>query len=168
MDCAGPKLLHADGTLQHGAFAFPGLVQLMLETQPRLWRFRGTRLDGRYAPEQYARGAPFRIGHPLGAAMFARVEAIRQVGPLDAGFEMYAEEVDWAMRMQLAGWERWCVPAAEVIHYGGASSGQVSERAERIKWRSRQRYYAKYYPPLKRWLAKQMVPRAYRTEDALK
>jgi GT2 family glycosyltransferase len=160
----GPKLLNPDGTLQHGAFAFPGLVQLALETQPRLWRFRGTRLDGRYSPEQYARGVPFRIGHPLGAAMFARAEAVRQVGPLDAGFEMYAEEVDWAMRMKRAGWERWCVPGATVVHYGGASSGQVSERAERIKWRSRQRYYAKYYSPLKLWLAMQLTPKAYRTK----
>ncbi len=160
----GPKLLNPDGTLQHGAFAFPGLVQLALETQPRLWRFRGSRLDGRYPPEQYARGIPFRIGHPLGAAMFARADAVRQVGPLDAGFEMYAEEVDWAMRMKRAGWERWCVPGATVVHYGGASSGQVSERAERIKWRSRQRYYAKYYSPLKRWLAMQLMPKVYRTK----
>jgi N-acetylglucosaminyl-diphospho-decaprenol L-rhamnosyltransferase len=159
----GPKLLNPDGSLQHGAFAFPGLAQLALETQSRLWRFRGTRLDGRYTAQQYQCGEPFRIGHPLGAAMFARTEAVRQVGPLDVGFEMYAEEVDWAMRMQRAGWERWCVPAAEVVHYGGASSGQVSERAERIKWRSRQRYYAKYYSPLKLWLAKQLIPRAYRT-----
>ena len=160
----GPKLLNPDGTLQHGAFAFPGLVQLALETQPRLWRFRGSRLDGRYSPEQYARGVPFRVGHPLGAAMFARAEAVRQVGPLDAGFEMYAEEVDWAMRMKRAGWERWCVPGATVVHYGGASSGQVSERAERIKWRSRRRYYAKYYSPLKRWLAMQMMPKVYRKD----
>jgi GT2 family glycosyltransferase len=160
----GPKLLNPDGTLQHGAFAFPGLVQLALETQPRLWRFRGSRLDGRYPPAQYARGIPFRIGHPLGAAMFARAEAVRQVGQLDAGFEMYAEEVDWAMRMKRAGWERWCVPGATVVHYGGASSGQVSERAERIKWRSRQRYYAKYYSPLKRWLAMQLMPKAHRTK----
>lgn len=158
----GPKLLNPDGTLQHGAFAFPGLVQLALEMQPRLWRFRGSRLDGRYSPEQYARGIPFRIGHPLGAAMFVRAEAVRQVGPLDTGFEMYAEEVDWAMRMKRAGWERWCVPGATVVHYGGASSGQVSERAERIKWRSRQRYYAKYYSPLKRWLAMQLMPKVYR------
>jgi GT2 family glycosyltransferase len=158
----GPKLLNPDGTLQHGAFAFPGLVQLALETQPRLWRLRGTRLDGRYSPAQYAAGAPFRIGHPLGAAMLARAAAIAQVGLLDPGYEMYAEEVDWAMRMQRAGWERWCVPSAVVVHYGGASSAQASERAERIKWRSRQRYYDKHYSPLRRWIASHLVPAPYR------
>jgi GT2 family glycosyltransferase len=157
----GPKLLNPDGTLQHGAFALPGLTQLALETQRPLWRFRNSRLDGRYAPEQFD-GPPFRIGHPLGAAMLARVEAIAQVGVLDEGFEMYSEEVDWAARMAEAGWEVWCVPQAVITHYGGASSGQASERAERLKWRSRQRYYAKHYSPLKRWLAMRMVPATYR------
>ncbi len=157
----GPKLLNPDGSLQHGAFALPGLVQLALETQPVLWRFRNTRLDGRYNAAQYD-GPPFRVGHPLGAAMFARGETIRQVGLLDEGLEMYAEEVDWAMRMHKASWEIWCVPQAVVTHYGGASSGQVSERAEQLKWRSRQRYYRKHYTPLKRWLAMQLVPAQYR------
>jgi N-acetylglucosaminyl-diphospho-decaprenol L-rhamnosyltransferase len=163
----GPMLLNPDGTLQHGAFAFPGLVQLALETQPLLWRFRGTRLDGRYSRAQYDAGAPFRIGHPLGAAMLARAEAIAQVGLLDRGYEMYAEEVDWAVRMQRAGWERWCVPAAQVVHYGGASSAQASERAERLKWQSRQRYYAKHYSPLKRWLALRMVPAKFRQQQVV-
>jgi GT2 family glycosyltransferase len=158
----GPKLVNPDGSLQHGAFAFPGLVQLALETQRPLWRFRGTRLDGRYMPAQYDAGVPFRIGHPLGAAMMARAEAVAQVGLLDPGYEMYAEEVDWAMRMQRAGWERWCVPSGVVVHHSGASSGQASERAERTKWRSRQRYYDRHYPLLKRWVAQQFVPRQFR------
>ncbi len=160
----GPKLLNPDGSLQHGAFALPGLVQLALETQPVLWRFRDTWLDGRYNAARYE-GTPFRIGHPLGAAMLARVEAIQQVGLLDEGFEMYAEEVDWAMRMRKAGWEIWCVPQAVVTHYGGASSRQAGERAERLKWLSRQRYYRKHYAPLKRWLAMQLVPAQYRQPD---
>lgn len=157
----GPKLVNPDGSLQHSAFELPGLMQLLLETQRPLWRFRGTWLDGRYAPARYA-GAPFRVGHPLGAAMLARVAAIHQVGLLDEGFEMYSEEIDWAVRMRRAGWESWCVPQAVVTHYGGASSKQASERAERLKWQSRQRYYRKHYPPLKRWLALQLVPRRYR------
>ena len=162
----GPRLLNPDGTLQQGAFAFPGLVQLALETLPVLWRFRGGSLDGRYRAERYEQPAaePFQIGHPLGAAMFARTQAIAQVGMLDPGYEMYAEEVDWAMRMKRAGWERWCVPSATVVHYGGASSGQASDRAERVKWRSRHRYYALHYSPLKRWLALLLVPPAYRAD----
>lgn len=149
----GPTLENPDGTLQMGAFVFPGLAQLLIDTQPRLGRFRDSRLDGRYPPAWFGGKAPFRIGSPLGAAMFAREEAIQQVGLLDEGFEMYCEEIDWAMRMRQAGWERWCVPAAVVTHYGGASSGQAGARTEAIKWRSRRRYYAKYYDGVRRALA---------------
>lgn len=158
----GPRLLNPDGSPQHGAFAFPGLLQLAIETQPRLARFANTRLDGRYAAAQYAGGRPFRVGFPLGAAMFARGEAIAEVGVLDEGYEMYSEEVDWAKRMADAGWERWCVPSAAVTHVGGASSGQASERAERVKWRSRARYYEKHYPAWKAMLARRMIPPKFR------
>ena len=149
----GPKLENSDGSLQMGAFAFPGLAQLLIETQPRLVRFRDTRLDGRYPRAWFDGPTPFRIGSPLGAAMLARAEAIEQVGLLDEGFEMYCEEIDWAMRMRRAGWERWCVPSAVVTHYGGASSGQASARTEAIKWRSRRRYYAKHYGAIRRAIA---------------
>jgi hypothetical protein len=163
----GPQLRNPDGSLQHGAFELPGLMQLAIDVVPRLQaRFRNTKLDGRYAPNLYESAQPFKIGSPLGAAMFARSEAVAQVGLLDEGFEMYCEELDWAARMHAANWEVWCVPQAVVTHIGGASSSQASERAERLKWRSRQRYYAKHYSPLKRWLALRLVPAPFRERIA--
>ena len=153
----GPKLQYPDGSLQHGAFALPGLAQLAIDVIPRLQaRFRDSALDGRYAPAAYD-GAPFRIGAPLGAAMLARAQAVRQTGLLDEGFEMYSEEIDWAKRMADQGWQVWCEPRAVVTHFGGASSSQASERAEALKWRSRQRYFGKHYNPLARWLARRLV-----------
>jgi N-acetylglucosaminyl-diphospho-decaprenol L-rhamnosyltransferase len=161
----GPKLENPDGSLQHGAFALPGLTQLAIDVIPRLQaRFRDTRWDGRYPHTTYA-GQPFEIGHPLGAAMLTRIDAVRAVGVLDEGFEMYSEEIDWAKRMRDAGWQIWCEPRAVVTHFGGASSSQAPERTERLKWRSRQRYFAKHYPPLKRALARWLVPAKFRSED---
>ncbi len=158
-----PKLENPDGSLQHGAFALPGLTQLLIDVTPRLQaRFRDTRLDGRYPPARYAAGQPFEIGTPLGAAMLARVAAVRQIGVLDERFHMYSEEIDWAARMWAGGWSCWCVPRAVVTHYGGASSSQASARAERLKWQSRLAYFEKHYPPLKRWLARRLIPSAFR------
>jgi hypothetical protein len=156
----GPQLLNPDGSLQHGAFAFPGLLQLLIDTQPRLARYRDTKLDGRHDPVRYATGLPFKTGYPLGAGMFARRTAIEQVGLLDDMFEMYCEEVDWARRMADAGWERWCVPAARLIHHGGASSGQASDRGKRVLWQSRLRYYDRHYFGLKRMIAKRIANNA--------
>lgn len=56
-----------------------------------------------------------------GACMFARVAALRQVGPLDERFFMYSEEVDWCWSFWAANWEVWYLGEVSVVHLGGAS-----------------------------------------------
>lgn len=150
---AGARLFYGDGSFQHGAFAFPGLWQLAIDLFPFPARLRESRLNGRYARARYEEGTPFPIDHPLGAAMMVRSEAIREVGLLDEGYRIYCEEIDWAMRVKAAGWAAYCVPAAEVVHYGGQSTGQVRPQSIVDLWTSRLRLYRKHYGPLKRWLA---------------
>lgn len=154
---AGAKLLYADGTLQHSAFRFPGLVQLLFEFLPLPPRLYDTPLNGRYPRRLYEGEAPFPIDHPLGAAMMVRAEAIEQVGLLDGGFWMYCEEIDWCWRMRKAGWRAYCVPAAQVVHHAGRSTGQVRAASFVALWRSRLRLYDKHYPPWKRRLARRLV-----------
>lgn len=149
----GPRLLYPDGRFQHSAFAFPGLAQLFLDLFPLHPRLLETRLNGRYPRSWYARGRPFPVGHPLGAAMLVRGEAIRTVGLLDEGYWIYAEEVDWCWRMARAGWERYCVPDAVVIHAGGASATQARPEMVRALWASRLRLYRRHYPAWKFRLA---------------
>ena len=154
---AGARLIYGDGSFQHGAFDFPGLWQLAIELLPLPGRLVDARLNGRYPRAQYERQQPFLIGHPLGAVMCLRREAIQQAGLLDEGYHMYVEEVDWSRRLRLAGWEAYCVPAAVVTHLGGQSTGQVKMSSFVNLWRSRYRFYGKYYSPLKVWLARQIV-----------
>ncbi len=149
----GPRLVGPDGGFQHSAFEFPGLAQLFLDLFPLHPRLLETRLNGRYPRAWYARGRPFRVGHPLGAAMMVRGEAIRSVGLLDEGYWMYAEEVDWCWRMARAGWERYCVPEAVVVHAGGESARQARPEMIRALWASRLRLYRRHYPRWKFQLA---------------
>jgi len=154
----GAQLQYPDGRFQHGAFSFPGLVQLWFDFfPPRPRRLLDSRLNGRYPLRWYERGEPFPIGFALGAALMVRREAIEAVGLLDEGYFMYAEEVDWCWRMQRAGWPLYCVPAARVVHHGGASARQFREQSYLNLWRSRRRLYEKFYGPLKRWLAYRIV-----------
>ena len=154
---AGARLVYGDGSFQHGAFEFPGLWQLAIELLPLPGRLGEARLNGRYPQAQYESQQPFLIGHPLGAVMCLRREAIQQAGLLDEGYHMYVEEVDWSRRIMLAGWEAYCAPAAVVTHLGGQSTGQVKMSSFVNLWRSRYRFYCKYYSPLKVWLARQIV-----------
>jgi N-acetylglucosaminyl-diphospho-decaprenol L-rhamnosyltransferase len=155
---AGARLRYPDGRFQHGAFRFPGVFQLWFDLfTPRPRRLLESRLNGRYARSAYDSGRPFAVDFVLGAALMARRAAIQAAGPLDEGYFMYAEEVDWCWRMQRAGWHFYCVPTAQVIHHGGASTQQFRARSMVDLWRSRQRLYARFYGPARRWLSSKIV-----------
>jgi N-acetylglucosaminyl-diphospho-decaprenol L-rhamnosyltransferase len=158
---AGPVLLNPDGSLQECAFRFPGLSQALFALGLLPNRLYYTSLNGRYPPERYAQAKPMRIDHPLGAAMMARAAAVREVGFLDDQFFMYCEEIDWAWRMHKAGWESWLVPAARIVHVGGASSRQARPETTAYLWESRARLYRKHRDPLTRWLAGLAVRRVF-------
>jgi N-acetylglucosaminyl-diphospho-decaprenol L-rhamnosyltransferase len=154
----GAQLQYPDGTFQHGAFAFPGLLQLWFDLfPPRPRRLLDTRLNGRYPRSLYDAGQPFPIGFALGASLMVRCEAIEAAGLLDEGYFMYAEEVDWCWRIQRAGWPFFCVPRARVIHHGGASTRQFRSQSTLSLWRSRQRLYRRFYGPARQWLAARIV-----------
>jgi N-acetylglucosaminyl-diphospho-decaprenol L-rhamnosyltransferase len=154
---AGARLVYGDGSFQHSAFAFPGLAQLLIDLFPVPARLRESRLNGRYPRRLYEGSEPFEVDHPLGAAFLLRKEAIRQTGLFDERFRLYCEEIDWAMRIRRAGWRVICVPQAEIVHLEGQSTRQVQAQSVVDLWTARLKLYAKHYPPLKRWLAGQLV-----------
>jgi GT2 family glycosyltransferase len=153
----GPKLLYPDGSLQHSAFRFPGLVQLIFDLFPLPARFYETLLNGRYPRRLYEGVEPFLIDHPLGASMMVKSAVITDVGLMDEGFFMYCEEIDWCWRMRKAHWHIYCVPAARVIHHAGQSSGQARVSSFANLWTSRARLYARHHDPLTRRLARVLV-----------
>jgi N-acetylglucosaminyl-diphospho-decaprenol L-rhamnosyltransferase len=149
---AAPKLLNPDGTLQHSGFRFPGFFQMALDLFPppgRLSWLNSSRLNGRYPASAYSGGKAFAVDHTLGAAFAVRAEAMAACGLFDETFHMYCEEIDWQWRMAKAGWERWIVPSAEIVHYGGQSTSQNPVRASSIMhlWQSRRELYARYHSP---------------------
>jgi len=154
---AGAKLLYADGSLQQGAFRFPGLLQLAFELFSLPARLYDTSLNGRYPRRLYEGERPFPIDHPLGASMMVRRAAIEDVGLMDEGYRMYCEEIDWCWRMQEAGWRAVCAPTAEVIHHAGQSTSQVPIRSFVNLWSSRARLYARHHGTLTWRLAQAMV-----------
>ena len=155
---AGARLQYPGGAFQHGAFAFPGLLQLWFDLfPPRPRRLLDTRLNGRYPQSLYEAGQPFPIDFALGASLMVRREAIEAAGLLDDNYFMFAEEVDWCWRIQRAGWPFYCVPVARVVHHGGASTRQFRSQSMLNLWRSRQRLYSEFYSPVQQWLAARIV-----------
>lgn len=143
----GPRLLNPDGSLQHAAFRFPTLAMTALDLFPPgevlPGRLYGSWWHGRYSQEHG--DMPFAIDHPLGACMLVRREVVEQIGGMDEAFFMYAEEVDWCIRIRQASWAIFQVPTAKVIHVGGAATSQFRSRMLIALWESRMKLLRKYY-----------------------
>ena len=140
----GPQLLWPDGSPQSTRRRFPTLATAIFEStwlQPLAPR----RLLRRYFAADLPDGATVEVDWLVGAALFVRREAYAQVGPLDEGFFMYSEELDWLRRMKAVGWQVVHLPAAGVVHHEARSSAQVPA-ATHIRFNtSKVRYFRKYH-----------------------
>lgn len=145
-----PRLLNPDGTIQAAAFRFPTLTMSLLDVFPPGEALPGRLYNswwhGRY-PQEHNGATPFAIDHPLGACMLVRGSSIDEVGLLDEGYFMYSEEIEWCWRIRQAGWVIWQHPQAQVIHFGGASTGQFRQRMLVELHRSRIRFFCQHYHP---------------------
>jgi len=143
----GPCLEDPGGARWSAAFHFPSLAReaaAALNFGPVSRRFPIT------LPMQHA---PRRADWVSGAAVLLRAEAVRDVGPMDEGFFLYFEEVDYMRRMQAAGWEVWHLPGASVLHDAGSATqvrdGLVRQGPMPAYWfASWLRYFAKAHGPL--------------------
>ena len=68
---------------------------------------------------QYDR--PVGLFWACGSAMFLRLEAVRQVGPLDLDYFMHFEEIDLCWRLHLAGWRVVSVSESAIYHHAAQS-----------------------------------------------
>ncbi|KAA3653657.1 MAG: glycosyltransferase family 2 protein [Chloroflexi bacterium] len=155
---AGARLVYGDGRFQHSAFAFPGIAQMLFELFPLPARFYESGWNGRYPRSQFTPDhEPFPVDHPLGASMMVRATVAEQTNGFDEQFHMYCEEIDWAWRIREAGWQIFVVPAAEIIHFGGESTGQIRVQSMINLWRSRAKLYRIHHAKWRFKLAQKLV-----------
>ncbi len=150
----GAQLRNADGTFQASHTYFPHLWQefLILTGLGRWWH-------GRWYPSCGAedeKGAQI-VDYVEGACMLVRRETFQEVGGLDEGFFMYAEEVDWCFAMKQKGWQVWYQPESKVTHLGGGSSIGRRTRREADLYRSRVRFFRKHYGNFQAELLKWLI-----------
>ena len=141
----GPRLRYPDGSVQPSRRRFPSLRTLFLEsTILQQWRPDSATLRDFYVQDQ-PDDITQDVDWVVGAAMLTRGAVVQQVGPLDEGYFMYAEEVDWARRIKAAGWRVVYLPDAEIVHYEGKSSEQVVAQRAIYFQSSKVRYARKWH-----------------------
>jgi GT2 family glycosyltransferase len=144
---AGPQLRYPDGSAQPSRRRFPTPATAFWESTLLQQWFPHNRFARRYYMTDRPADSAQAVDWLVGAALIIRRAAWEEVGPLDEGYFMYFEELDWCRRCQAAGWEVHYVPQAVVIHHEAQSSDQVPvARAIRFQ-RSKVRYFRKYYGP---------------------
>ena len=142
----GPMLLNPDGSVQSSRRRFPTLATALLESTVFQWELsRDNRVLRRYYVLDRPDDEVQEVDWVTGACILMRREAIEEVGPLDEGFFMYSEELDWCRRARERGWKVVYLPTARVIHYGGKSSEQVLPFRHIQFQRSKIIYFRKHY-----------------------
>ncbi|AEG02588.1 glycosyltransferase family 2 protein [Methylomonas methanica] len=142
---AGSRLLTVNGEHQCSPFRFPGIASefdrgLKLGVVSRLLSNRAAAMP----PPSHET----QVDWVSGASMMLRRKMLEQIGLLDEGFFTYFEDVDLCRRAHRSGWGVWYVPASQVIHLEGASSGissHIAKRRPSFWFAARRRYFLKHH-----------------------
>ncbi len=148
---ASPRLRRPDGRLDLASrrgFPTPRAafyrLTLLSRLFPRSPRFNQYNMG--YLPEDQVH----EIDAGTAACLMLRRSAVEQVGPFDADYFMYGEDLDLCFRLKKAGWKIFYVPAAVATHIKGASSRQATSAMlrefHRAMWIFHRKHYASGLP----------------------
>jgi GT2 family glycosyltransferase len=135
----GPAVHDESGVPERSCGRFPTLAR----ERAHAWMLdRLLGLEGRAAPFP-RETAP--VDWVSGCAWMLRAGALEAIGPLDEGYFMYCEDVDWCRRARDAGWDVLATPRVRVRHtLSRGSSGTSSLPAD--GGTSMLRYFGKFHP----------------------
>lgn len=144
----GAQLLFPDGTIQPSPRRFPTFASVLARRTPLRVFLRHSTLNQRHLMQDLDHSQIQAVDWLLGACMFIRREVLNTVGPLDEGYFLYVEDIDWAQRMWSSGWEIYYVPTAQILHHHIAiSDKRLLSRYMLLHLQSMLRYARKHLIP---------------------
>ena len=142
---AGPALRYPDGTWQASRRRFPTVSGTLVRRTPlRLVLRPHERQRSHYLLDEQP-SEPVPADWMLGAFLLLRREMLDELGGFDEGFRLYGEDIDLCYRAAKAGWERWYVPQARVVHrYAAVIDRRFLTRRTLWHWRGIARFVRKH------------------------
>lgn len=123
---AAPQLIGREGYMQYsGGYApsphaaFRQLIELHI--------MEGKHSHGLFVRSNYST-EPLELDWLSATCMVINRESVELVGKLDESHFMYAEDVEYGIRLTRAGWKLHLLPWITVIHYQGASTSAPEMR----------------------------------------
>lgn len=140
----GPRVLNDDGTTQSTRRRFPTPLTAIFEST-WLQSYAPRRVLDRYYVTDQPDDGIFEVDWVQGCALAARRAVYDQIGPLDPGYIMFSEELDWCRRAKDTGWRVLYLGSARITHYGGKSTEQVQANKHIYFQQSKLRYFRKFH-----------------------
>ena len=122
----GPKLLNADGSLQYSCSRYHEPLVPVLRRTPLGRLAWGRKIVERFLMQDVDHSHTLEVDWLMGSALFARSQALKQVGSFDERFFMYFEDTDLCWRFWEAGYKVVYFPGAVMVHYHRRASADGS------------------------------------------
>jgi GT2 family glycosyltransferase len=133
----GPQLRNPDGSLQYSCYRFPNPMTPAYR-RTILGKFRnGKQNVSEYLMMDCSHDEQMEVDSLIGAAIFARRDALEGVGLFDERFFMYYEDNDLCRRFWENGYEVVYYPLSMMIHYhrrASADGGFFNQLFNRFAW----------------------------------
>ncbi len=126
-----PRLENADGTLQLSARRFYNWRTLLLRRAPLGPLAARSRAVREHLMADWDHGDTRPVDWALGAALYVRRRAMRDVGLMDERYFLYFEDVDWCQRMWRHGFEVVYCADARMVHEHVRASARFHPRSIR-------------------------------------
>lgn len=143
----GCLIRNADGTEQAGCrrntpTPWRSFVQLsgLYKLKSRFENISSINMNGDPLPS-----GPVEVEAISGAMMLVRRTALDKVGPMDDGYFLHCEDLDWCMRFRRAGYKVIFLPDLEIMHIKGVCYNGKRIFVEWHKHKGMIRYYRKFF-----------------------
>jgi N-acetylglucosaminyl-diphospho-decaprenol L-rhamnosyltransferase len=141
----GPQLRYPDGRRQPSRRRFPTVTGTLVRRTPLRYAARPFERQRSHYMLDEQPDEPVQADWMLGAFLLLRREMLEELGGFDEGFRLYGEDIELCYRAAKAGWERWYVPEAEVIHrYAAEIDRRLLTRRTFWHWRGIARFVRKH------------------------
>ncbi len=142
--CVGPSVVSAQGVMQTEGRPFPS-ISLTLANVLAIIKWpvpdsvKRHLLPGGYHRFMY--GIERDVDWLSGCCMLIKKSVWAKIGPFDEKLYFYNEDREWCYRARRSGFKTRVIPAAKVVHLGGASSREPASLQKRMGLLSGEKYF---------------------------
>ena len=123
----GCRINNPDDSLQVSCYKLPSMWEMFTHYTWLTRLFPNSRWVGDY--RRWPHNEIKEVGFVIGAFFLIRREVLDDIGLLDEGFFLNAEESEYSLRAKKAGWKTVFYPDFRIIHYGGQTKKDMKDKA---------------------------------------